>query len=395
MRTHTSSSAARATKLRPPLHLAIDLRIVDAPGQETTGQARYALETTRALQTARPNWRFSLFSNRPELLCATATTTVLATRIPTEHALGRITWLHGAAAFAARRVRPDVWFSPSFVLPVWWRGRAVVTIHDLTFMLMRDRYRGRANAAYATAATRWSARSADLVLCPSDATRKLVVAHLGIDAAKVEVTPEGVADAFFAPPPPDTEHCPPLRSRPYLLFVGTWEARKGIGTLYAALRRVNAERERVRLVLAGQLGWGTGQMIEEIRRDPTVELCEKPTDDQLAALYRGALALVYPSEMEGFGLPVAEAMACGCPVIATELAPIREFADDVPLYLTAGDSGQLARHVEQLLSGARDLEARRERGREVAASLRWSDLGGQTATLIERLLAPVSPRASG
>jgi glycosyltransferase involved in cell wall biosynthesis len=389
MRNPRSSGQPGAeTYASPSLHLAIDLRIVDAPGMEMTGQGRYALETTRALQLTRPDWRFSLFSNRPELLHDTATTTVFATRLPTDKSVGRVLWLHIGAAPLAWRTRPDVWFSPSFTLPFWWRGRAIVTIHDLTFMLIRDRYRGRANAWYATVATRWSARHADLVLCPSDATGKLVVTHLGVDAAKVEVTPEGVADPFFALHAGSGDGARP-RSHPYLLFVGTWEARKGIATLLAALRRVNAEHERVDLVLAGQPGWGTGQMIETVTRDSSVELREKPTDEQLADLYRGALALVYPSEMEGFGLPVAEAMACGCPVIATDLPSIREFAGEHPLYIAAGDSAQLAHHVETLLSGRPDAEEERQRRRDAVATLRWSALGERTATLIQAAVPAV------
>ena len=365
------------------MHLAIDLRIVDAPGMEMTGVGRYTLEATKALQRVRPNWGFLLFSNRPELLNWTDGTTVVGSRLPTDHAVGRVLWLHTAGAATAVRAKADVWFSPSFVLPLLWPGPTVVTIHDLTFLLLRTRYRGRLHARYATAATRWSARRANRVLCPSQATRRLVISHLGIEAAKVEVTPEGVADAFFSAPAFDTGQGTGRRARPYVLFVGTWEARKGIGTLYAALRRLNDTGERVKLVLAGQAGWGTEDLLEEMRSDPSVEFCETPSDEQLAALYRGALALVYPSEMEGFGLPVAEAMACGCSVIATDLPSIREFAGANPLYIQPGDREQLARHVERLLDGSADAQERRDRGRDAVASLRWSALGERTASLIE------------
>jgi glycosyltransferase involved in cell wall biosynthesis len=372
------------------MHIAVDLRVLDAPGMETTGAGRYVLETTAALQRARPGWRFSLFSNRPELLRPSENTSVLRTRLPTQRALGRIAWLHGVAALPAARLRPDVWFSPSFVLPLWWRGRSIVTIHDLTFLLLPGRYRGKANARYATAATRYSARRADRVLCGAEVTRELLVEHLGIDRAKVAVIPYGVAEAFFADLDPAARSTPGAAAEdspecPYLLFVGTWEARKGLATLHAALRRVNAEHRRVRLVLAGQPGWGTEALLDALRSDPDVELCEKPEDAHLAELYRGALALVYPSEMEGFGLPVAEAMACGCPVIATELPSIREFAGACPYYLSPGDSARLAEHVESLLDGSAGAESRSERGREVVAPLRWSVLGERTAELIERL----------
>jgi glycosyltransferase involved in cell wall biosynthesis len=367
------------------IHVAIDLRVADAPGMELTGAGRYALETARALAHARPQWRYSLFSNRPELLDVDGDVAILGTRLPTQRSIARVAWLHSAAALPALRRKPDLWFSPAFVLPVWWRGPSLVTVHDLTFMLLRERYRGRANALYATAATRYSARRADRVLCGSQATRALLLTHLGLDAGRVDVIPYGVAETFFAEPAVTADRGDELADRPYLLFVGTWEARKGLPVLLEAMRRVNAHGARVRVVLAGQRGWGTEQVLGAMRRDPAVELRERPDDEQLARLYRDALALVYPSEMEGFGLPVAEAMACGCPVIASDLPSIREFAGDLPLYIEPGDSARLAGHVESLLQSPDKASARSLQARRVVDPLRWSALGERMAELIEGL----------
>jgi glycosyltransferase involved in cell wall biosynthesis len=365
------------------LNVAIDLRIADAPGMEMTGAGRYALETARALQRVRPSWQFFLFSNRPELLSRTRAT-IIGTRLPTKRAVARVAWLHTASALPTRRVRPDLWFSPSFVLPLWWHGPSVVTVHDLTFLLLRNRYRGRANARYATAATRWSARHADCVLCGAHATQQLLHAHWEVEPDKVEVIPYGVADVFFEASAAQADAGSGVP--PYVLFVGTWEARKGIGTLYDALRRVNVDGQRVRLLLAGQAGWGTEHLLEPMRLDPSIEFRRTPDDGELASLYRGALALAYPSEMEGFGLPVAEAMACGCAVIATDLPAIREFAGDSPLYLSPGDSRHLATHIECLLSGDPNMQERLRRGRDAAASLRWDALGERTAAVMERVV---------
>jgi len=373
------------------MHIAIDLRIADAPGMEMTGAGRYALETARAVHEARPTWRLSLFSNRAELLrwASSPSTSVVPTRLATARATIRVAWLHSAAAMPTLRLKPDVWFSPSFVLPVWWRGPSVVTVHDLTFLLMPERYRGTLNSWYASAATRHSARRADRVLCGSRATLEALVTHFGIDPGRIAVIPYGVADTFFAAGEADVEQAADGAS--YVLFVGTREARKGLSTLYDAVRSVNADGNRLRLVLAGQDGWGTEQLMRDIRRDPSVELVDRPTDDDLARLYRGAVGLAYPSEMEGFGLPVAEAMACGCPVIASHLPSIREFAGDHPLYITPGDTAALAGQIERLLGeGPEELAERRRAGREAVASLRWSALGEKTAETIEQVAGKVS-----
>jgi glycosyltransferase involved in cell wall biosynthesis len=303
-------------------HVGIDLRVLDAPGMELSGLGRYGVEVTRALQAARPDWRFTLHSSRTDLFGAS----VRRTRWPTARPVGRIGWLHAGAAATTLRDRPDLWFSPSFVLPLWWRGPAVVAVHDLVFELLRGRYRGRLNGAYASRATRWSARRADRVLCGSQETKAHLVRRFSVAGERVGVVPYAVADVFRADPV-----CDPELRGDFLLFVGVFEARKGLDTLHEALHRLRDAGRQVPIVVAGRPGWGTETVLDALRKDPDVSFRIEPSDGELADLYRRALALVYPSRMEGFGLPVAEAMALGCPVVASELGCIREFAGVVPL----------------------------------------------------------------
>src|SRR5437588_6946800 len=306
--------------------IAVDLRIADAPGMEHTGVGRYALETARALGAARPTWELALHSNRPEVVPG-----ALRTRWPTASAWGRIGWLHAGAALTARDA--DLWFGAAFALPAWWRGPAAVTVHDLTFMLMPERYRGWLNARHAAWTTRRSARRADRVLCGSAYTRDLLVQRLGVSAERVAVTPYGVAQAFRV--------ATDVAREDFVLFAGVLEARKGIDVLHEAVRRAG-----LRLVLAGRPGWGIDQELAAVRGDPAVELVVGPSDARLADLYARALVLAYPSRMEGFGLPVAEAMAAGCPVVCSDLPAIREWAADAPLYVAPGDPGSLAAALE-------------------------------------------------
>jgi glycosyltransferase involved in cell wall biosynthesis len=380
------SKRKKIARAMTTLHLAIDLRVIDATGMDTTGVGRYALETTRALQQVRRGWRFSLMSNRQDLGLLAENATVVTTRLPTNNAAARVAWLHTASLVPMIRRRPDVWFSPAFVLPLWWRGKAVVTVHDLTFLLLRHRYRGTLNSFYATAATRWSVRRADSVLCGSNATRELLVAHLNADVAKVSVIPYGVSEAFFASFATAPLSGPNSSDTPYVLFVGTREARKGLATLHAALQRVNSREQRIRLVLAGQDGWGTERILQDMRASPSVVFCERPSDHCLASLYRHALALVYPSEMEGFGIPVAEAMACGCAVIASDLASIREFAGGYPRYIAVGDDAELSLRIEELLQGDSQAQGRRMKAQELASRLTWPRLAEETASIIEHVV---------
>jgi glycosyltransferase involved in cell wall biosynthesis len=360
------------------LHLAVDLRILDRDGMERSGIGRYALEATRALRAARPGWRISLHSNRPDLFEESHATTLHRTGWPTRFAAGRVAWLQLAAA---RSPSPalDAWWGPAFTLPRRWRGPSVVTIHDLLFLLRPELYRSRLRAAYAARATASAARRADRVLCGSAATRDRLVRELDLEPGKIVVSPWGVGEVF--------RRAGESRQDGYVLFVGRWEVRKGLGALHAALREAADRGRRLRLVLAGGPGWRAREEIRGLRDDPDVEVVLEPSDERLASLYTGAMALVYPSRMEGFGFPVAEAMASGCPVVASDLPELRELARDAAAYVAPDDPRALAGTLIEL---AGDPDRRRRmaaRGRELAAGLSWETCGEVTARAIEGAVA--------
>lgn len=358
------------------LSVAVDARILDRDGMEQSGVGRYALEVTRAICRVRPDWRVRIHTQRAELFDGVGAEAA-PTRWPTGNPLGRIAWIHAASALEVAS-HTDLLFGTAFVLPVWWRKPAVVTIHDLMFLLLREKYKGKLNARYASAATRRSAQKADYVICGTRETRARLVDAFALDPAKIRVTPYGVSRALrqsaAGGPPPAPEP-------PYLLFVGTFEARKGLATLREALRSPGFPPAD--LVLAGRPGWGVDEILADLRADHRVREVHNPSDEELAELYHGALAVVYPSEMEGFGLPVAEAMASGVPVIATGLDGIREFAADAPLYIAPGDHVALAAHVSALLSTPALAASHRALGLRAAEHLTWDAVGEQTAETIE------------
>jgi glycosyltransferase involved in cell wall biosynthesis len=123
-----------------------------------------------------------------------------------------------------------------------------------------------------------------------------------------------------------------------------------------------------------------------MRADPAVRFVGSPDDEELARLYRGATALAYPSRMEGFGLPVAEAMASGIPVAASDLACIREFAGEAPLYTPPGDANALAGSLFTLVTRPDERNARRAAGLKQAAVLDWTTVGRRHAELLEAVV---------
>lgn len=338
---------------------------------------RYAVESTRALCRARPDWRVLILSNRADLVVE-ANAVHRGTRLPTRRSGIRVAWLHGWSWIAARGADEAVWIGTAFTLPVWRRRPTIVTIHDLVPLEHPETYSSRINARYAAAATRWAARRADRIVCGSMDTADRLVGRLGTQPDRVRVVPYGVTGAFRD-----------LRRRerhpPQILFVGTFEPRKGLDVLHAAMMQLNASRpEAIELVVAGGVGWGGDKPLLHER---WVRVVDSPDDAQLRELYATAALLVLPSRAEGFGLPVAEALASGCPVVCSDLPAIRGFAGDGPLYVPVGDADALARALAGLLQDPEARDHATRRGRRAVADLRWERVGELLAAEVEALTA--------
>ncbi len=232
----------------------------------------------------------------------------------------------------------DVLHSPfNFGLPFLCSCPRVLTLHDAAYQIYyRDRQplseRLRLNSLKMNL-LQWIARTrAEQIITVSEHARQDLVKHLGIPAAKISVTYEA-ADSGFAQPIPENER-KRVRARyqldsPYIFYVGGWEQRKNVSFLLTAFARVRLSG--VRLVLAG----GTaGQMAAlsalsaELGVAGSVQLLGWVDEPDLPALYAEALCFVYPSEYEGFGLQVCEAMATGCPVLAARAASLPEVLGD-------------------------------------------------------------------
>ena len=273
----------------------------------------------------------------------------------------------GAPALAA----VDLVHAPSVAVPPLGRSPLVVTAHDAASEVCPDAFtaRGRAFHRRGLAA---AARRADLVITVSQAAADEIVAHSRIPAERMRVVPNAVD-----PPAPDEEADTALRRRlglsgPYVLWIGSLEPRKGVGTVVAAMgRRARAgARPRVPLVLAGYRGWlGEGIVTADDRRALGGDLVELgPLDEAtLWAVYRGAEVFAFPSRHEGFGLPPLEAMSQGVPVVASDLPACREVLGDAAVLVAPGDVAAWADALDGLLADEADRRSRARAGRVRAA----------------------------
>jgi glycosyltransferase involved in cell wall biosynthesis len=186
-------------------------------------------------------------------------------------------------------------------------------------------------------------------------------------------------DPFFSPPPAD-EGPEPTRQRfsngrPYVLHLGTLEPRKGVITLIEAWERLHQSlgRRLPDLVLAGMPGWGTAPMLRRIAASPQGARIHRPgyvSREHARDLLRHAEVFVLASETEGYGLPLAEALSCGTPSVASDIPPLREVGGDAVLHAPVGDAATLAEAISAALE-PRQARSLRCRALVRARSLRW------------------------
>ncbi len=248
--------------------------------------------------------------------------------------------------------RIDVFWGQNQMLPVRLRRkcRRLVTVHDITAVLLPDSMPLRSrllSRLYLIPA----ARAADTVLVDSLATGRLVVQCLGVPRERVRVVLPGLDRGFSAMP----THGARRRvaeafgiKRDYLLAVGTVEPRKDYASL---LKAVAMARGLPQLVIVGGRGWRCRKTMSAVRAAQAkgqVRYLGRVADVELRALYSAARLMVYPSRYEGFGLPVLEAMACGCPVVCSWSSSLPEVGGGAVAYFEVGNATALAARLQEL-----------------------------------------------
>ena len=276
----------------------------------------------------------------------------------------------------------DVFHATNFASPPARRAVPVVTVHDLTYLRYPEMVTA-ASARYRELVPRGLARGA-VVCTPTAAVAAEVAETYRVPADRVVVTPLGVRPAWRSarPPEPGWLAARGLPAR-YLLFVGSREPRKGLDVLLAAYRELLADQPGAPpLVLAGPSGWGAAVDLAGLP-DGALHMPGYLPEEELASLTAGAAVMVLPSRYEGFGLPPLQALACGTPVVASDLPALREVlgadADLVP----AGDAAALAAALATTLKDDGGDAARAAR-RARAAAFTWPACAAATLGAYQR-----------
>jgi glycosyltransferase involved in cell wall biosynthesis len=263
-------------------------------------------------------------------------------------------WDHVLLPRMLRRLKIEAAIFPKNVVPLFTGCANYVVIHDLAYFVPALNAYPRLDTLYMRAFLPRSARRAAGVFAVSDHTRQDIIRYTGCDPARITVTHEA-ADPAYAPVR-DPERLRVVREKytlpePFVLYTGSLSPRKNLVRLLQAFARIGGEVPH-HLVLTGSKSWKDQSVYETIEalgsRGRIAQLGYVEEQD-MPALYTLADTYVYPSLYEGFGLPVLEAMQCGCPVIASNATSIPEVAGEAALLIDPLDVGGMAAALRRVL----------------------------------------------
>ncbi|RLA93582.1 MAG: hypothetical protein DRG83_20765 [Deltaproteobacteria bacterium] len=223
-----------------------------------------------------------------------------------------------------------IWHSTYYTIPEKWRGPLLLTVVDMIHELFANLFNHSTDAHFRDRKKRCILTS-DAVICISETTRNDVQHFFQIEPTKIHVIPLACSEVFRQL---ENENCAPrvLSIKPFLLYVGDRNHYKNFDRLLQAYSRW-PRRKEVSLVVVGR-DWSQDEKnrLMDLRIKDRVLLFRKVDDESLCNLYNQAIAFVYPSLYEGFGIPLLEAMACGCPIVASRIPSTIEVAGECPIY---------------------------------------------------------------
>lgn len=343
--------------------------------QQRTGTENYALQLIRHLLALESEHEFHLYFRdepSPELFPEHQYTAHI---IPFLRA-----WTHVRFARELWRVRPDVTFVPSHTLPAAFPGKAVVTVHDLGYRYFPDAH-PRREYHYLDLTTQYSATRADIVLADSIATQQDLDYFYNVTPEKVRVVYPGI-DENLSRVRTSARGKYQLPER-YLLFIGTLQPRKNIERLVQAFVQwqENAQRNDIVLALAGKAGWLYNPAWTEGKKN--VRLLGYVADEDVAALYSGALGLVFPSLYEGFGFPVLEAMRCEIPVLCSSTSSLPELAGDAAILVNPESVTSIEMGIRQLVEDRLTRQSLVEKGKAQVKKFTWQKAAESALAALE------------
>jgi len=269
---------------------------------------------------------------------------------------------------------PKVFFSPGYNSPIGWPKPFVFTLHDLHHLYVREKWNA-AKQVYYQHIIRPACRRAAFVLTVSEYSKREIASWAKVDDRKIVNVGNGVGFPFV---PMGPRHDP---GYPYLLYVGSRKSHKNLSRLLAAYA-ASGVRKDIRLVLSGHPDLELSREIARLGLHGAVAFIDLAADRDLSDVYRGALGFVFPSLYEGFGLPPVEAMACGVPVLSSNVCSLPEVLGDAAVFVDPHRSEAIAEGIKRLVYDSTLREQLRERGFRRATKFSWEETARRSSEVL-------------
>lgn len=308
--------------------------------------------------------------------------------------LERLYWENVTVPRRARGDKVDILHIPAFAPAFCKHYRLVVTVHDIAEMVFRNQL-GKLSAFYWGKWLPFTIRQADCIIANSLHTKNDIIGHLNIKEEKIRVIYQSGHEDFSADIPAASIEEVKKRlgiTNRYFLFVGTMEPRKNLGRLLEAFKKLkNNVKEDLQLVLVGSKKFAHGKYAELVTQKylPDTDSVITPgflCHDDLNALYCGAIALLFPSLYEGFGIPILEAMGSGCPVLTSNATSMPEVAGDAAILVDPQSTDSILRGMQELNNSPALRSGLTRKGFEQIKKFSWDRAAGQILEVYQSLI---------
>lgn len=360
-----------------------------------TGVGHYTAQLAHALATIAPEHEFRLVypSSFPAAsfeFDSSPPHNLSSVRVPVGP-IRKHWWSVGLPRYIAKE-RLRLFHGTNYDVPLWRGCRTVLTIHDLSLLLHPETHERR-SVARAKRRLPVMAKAADAIVVPTEAIRQEVCEYLRVGEQKVFAVPEAAREFFQ---PIDFAETSETREKlgigdEFILTVGTIEPRKNIPALVAAFERLlsRESNRQLQLVIAGGKGWLSGPSFAAIESSPAagqIVVTGYLHDEALRDLYSSCRVFVYPSLYEGFGLPPLEAMACGAPVIVSDIPALIESTGGAARIAVAREPEDLAQAMSDVVNDEDERAALIKAGLQRATELSWTQTAIKTMQIYESLI---------
>lgn len=283
---------------------------------------------------------------------------------------------------------PDISHFFSFFIPYNIKSRTIVTVYDMVYKLYPETM-SRTNYSILHKNLHRSCRDSDAILTISTNSKNEISEYMNVPESKIHIAHPAVNIEIYSP----QKDCDNIKGKykiygEYILYLGTLEPRKNIPSIIKAFSGISGEYKDLKLVLAGGKGWMYEEifrLIKDLKLDEKVVFTGYVSEEDKPALYSGAIAFVFPSLYEGFGIPPLEAMACGTPVIVSNTSSLPEVVGDAGILVNPYDVENLAYEMECVLNDTELRKTMSEKGLIQAGKFSWEDSAKKVLDIYKKL----------